>query len=181
MARLRPPKPAVQGGASILNTIEETRLNARFNVVYYKALISRYNNRDRIIRLIIGVTSTGTLGGVGAWTAYPSVTLVIKVATAVFAVVASITGVFNSVFDYRKLVPPLEERHKAYASLVTEADQLKLRCSSGVPPPVTFEQAAALEQKFDSLEEKESNVKEDLRLKRRVQRQIEREEGLRVD
>lgn len=136
-------------GEVLLNSL----LDAKTNEAYYEGVYASVQRSDKRLRIIVAVTSPSTLGGVGAWAAFPTVSIWIKGATAVLAVLTTIAGLVSATLAYSGVMARIATVYNEYVSLSSDAGRLCDYHRAG--KPVTIEQAEEIKTKLTNLNQKQ--------------------------
>lgn len=137
--------------------IWRSMLDADMNARYWKCLVSRYYQRDKVLKIFLAIMASGTVAGWGLWASLPWLW---KTLSSISAIIA----ISQPILNYQKNIEQMSSLAGKWGELRIEYEDLWLQVQND-PEPQILERAYKKFRKIESgLQEKETKLPEDKKL-----------------
>jgi len=150
--------------------IWEDMLNAKMNVRYFKHLIKRYKNLELSMKILLALSSSGTVAGWMIWNKIPGLWQTLSAVAAVIAII-------NPLLNYPKLISKLANLHGEWVWLTSEHEKLWVALNEGREINI-LEKFNSLRSKQVAVRRAESDVPYNSKLVQTCQKEVRRAMGL---
>lgn len=152
-------------------TIWDSLLDAEMNVRYWKKLTQRYSRRDKVMKIILAIISSGTVAGWRLWQEYPSVWKTLSAMAALLAIAMPF-------LNYQKVIEITSDLSGKWWELRNEYEQHWISFKHNENQEELKKRHSLTKQKETPLVEKEARIPEDKKLLLKCYDEVERQYGL---
>ena len=137
--------------------IWESLLDAEMNVKYWKGLTQRYLRRDKIMKIFVALTSSGTVAAWSIWSEYPAVWKVLSATAAIVAILLPL-------LKYQKTIEITSKLSGKWWEVRNEYEQQWIDFKNNEDISELRKRHSITKQKEVPLVEREANIPEDKKL-----------------
>ena len=152
-------------------SVYKSMLDADMNVRYWKYLTQRYSNRDRNIKILLAITSSGVVAGWSIWNEIPFLWQVLSGISAIIAIVSPI-------LNYQKIIESTSDLSGKWWELLRYYESFWLNVKNGEIDKRIEKEYTRTKAKEDALVKKETKLPQDIKLLRECQNEVLRSRGL---
>ncbi len=142
-------------------------LDADMNVRYWKALAQRYAKRDRLVKIFLAITTSGTVAGWAVWEARPYLSYLWKFLSGLSALVA----ISQPYFKYQATIKDVSYLSGKWWEQLTAYEDLWRRIENGDVKGIE-KRFADTKKKEMELVRKETTLPNDVKLAKKCQAEV---------
>ena len=146
-------------------------LDANMNVRYWKYLTQRYSIRERVLKILLAITSSGTVAGWTIWSKVPELWQSLSSLSALIAIALPI-------LNYPKLIETMADLSGKWWEVKREYEDYWISLEAGESFDSISPRYNKTKSKEDVLVKTESRLPYDEKLLRKCQEEVLRSRGL---
>ncbi len=151
--------------------IWKSMLDADMNARYWKCLVNRYAQRDKVLKIFLAVMASGTVAGWGLWEAIPWL-------WKTLSSISALTAISLPILNYQKSIEKMALLSGKWGELRIEYEDLWLQVKD-TDTSQSLERAFKKFRKIESgLQEKETKLPDDKKLLLRCFEEVKQTRGI---